>query len=134
MIASPCKDKLGGLDYAPPIMFASRMSDAQIARTDDISTEAVGARVRALRMALGMPQTTFGAKVGAGKATVQSWENARSAPTYAHLHRILKEYRVSSGFIIYGAWDELPAGLWSEIRCQLMAAGSATYRTAENPT
>lgn len=103
--------------------------DDTVAQRGSIDLDAVAARIKGVRAATGLSQAAFGERVGAKKATVQSWENARTAPTYRHLSAILTEFHVTSGFVIYGGWDEMPAGLWREIRSRMLAATSGDART-----
>lgn len=99
------------------------MDDDAIAGFGDVSPEAMGRRLRAIRESRDLSQTAFGESVSAKKPSVQAWENGRAGARPLHLREICRRYDVTTDFIILGDWRKLTAARWVELRAAIQAGG-----------
>ncbi len=71
----------------------------------------MGARLRAVRVALGATQATFAAEMGVGATTVANWEAGRNLIDIYALARAADRFRFSTDFIVLGDLGGMPFDL-----------------------
>lgn len=78
----------------------------------------IGARLRALRRAVGCPtQVAFANSIGVEKNTYNPWEKGQRPLTFEGALLIRKRYRVPLDYLFFGeAMDELPAGILNKLQ------------------
>jgi transcriptional regulator with XRE-family HTH domain len=64
--------------------------------------QAFGARMKALRKALGLKQGEFGAIYGRSRACVAAWETAYSWAQPETIYRVCRDYQLTADFLYYG--------------------------------
>ena len=64
--------------------------------------EAIGDRIRAVRLAAGMSQNQFARAVYVARKTVYRWEKSKAVP-YAHdVQHIAERFKISCDYLILG--------------------------------
>lgn len=66
-------------------------------------------RIKALRVALGLNQTEFGARLGYRQTTVAGWESGGRSPNDAVVVSICREFGVSPEWLQFGVGEMFPA-------------------------
>lgn len=69
---------------------------------DKINKKAVGARIKAIRLASGMTLREFGQLFGASKGSVQGWEVGRNTPNPGRLKKIAEFANISVQELLHG--------------------------------
>lgn len=103
--------------------------DATIAMTGDLTDAAMGARARAVRIAVGYSQQQIADRLGVGVGAVKAWES-RAKPNGVrakHVAQISDLAGIRSDFIISGNISEtvIRRELWMQVRAILVESGSA---------
>lgn len=69
---------------------------------EKINKKAVGARIKAIRLASGMTLREFGQLFGASKGSVQGWEVGRNTPNPGRLKKIAEFANISVQELLHG--------------------------------
>lgn len=69
---------------------------------EKIDKKAVGARIRAIRLASGMTLREFGQLFGASKGSAQGWEVGRNTPNPGRLKKIAEFANISVQVLLHG--------------------------------
>lgn len=69
---------------------------------EKINKKAVGARIKAIRLASGMTLREFGQLFGASKGSVQGWEVGRNTPNPGRLKKIAEFANISVQDLLHG--------------------------------
>jgi DNA-binding XRE family transcriptional regulator len=81
-----------------------------LARTGDMSKDAVAFRLRSARMSLTpeVSQKTMAARVGATPQTYGNWETAVAYPALGAIRYFRRRHRIDFNFILHGDFSQLP--------------------------
>lgn len=73
-----------------------------MSNNEQVATDSVGQRIRALRLENKMTQAEFAAPLGLSRSTIAQWEGGRAGQVQEHLERISKVFGTSLAFLISG--------------------------------
>ena len=79
----------------------------KLARTGDISPEAIRIRMLAARASLGMQQLEVANELGLKKTTFHSQES-RGAPSISTMRYYYRQHRIDFNFLLHGDFAQLP--------------------------
>ncbi|MEY8801810.1 XRE family transcriptional regulator [Leisingera sp. XS_AS12] len=89
----------------------------QLARTGDVSPEAIRLRLLAARRTTGLQQLEVAKALGLKKTTFHSQES-RGAPSIATMKYYYRQHRIDFNFILHGDFAQLP----QDVQDRLFAA------------
>ncbi len=89
----------------------------QLARTGDISPDAIRVRLLAARASIGMQQLEVARELGLKKTTFHSQES-RGAPGIKTMRYYYRQHRIDFNFILHGDFAQLP----QDVQDRLFAA------------
>jgi transcriptional regulator with XRE-family HTH domain len=72
-----------------------------------LSSASLGARIRALRIAAGLTQSEFAAKVGVSRSAVVGWETDRAGQVRDNWEQIAEALNTSLSYLVSGDADSL---------------------------
>jgi transcriptional regulator with XRE-family HTH domain len=78
-----------------------------MASKEQIPTETVGARIKALRLAANLTQDEFAAKLNVSRSAIAQWETDRSGQVRDNMERIAKVLNTSLGYLVSGETGSL---------------------------
>jgi len=79
----------------------------RLARTGDVTPEAIRTRLLAARHSLGLQQLEVAKQLGLKKTTFHSQES-RGAPSIATMKFYYRQHRIDFNFILHGDFAQLP--------------------------
>lgn len=92
----------------------------RLARTNDISPEAIRARLVAARRSVDMQQIEVAAATGT-KVTTYNSQEIRGAPSLAVMRYFYRNHRIDFNFILHGDFVQLPLDVQKALFAQLDA-------------
>ena len=119
-------------DMLPPMEYEVK---ARLARTGDVSKDAVSLRLRAARESL-LPrrsQKSMAEEFGVAISTYASWENADVFPSVEVIRHFRREYEFTFDFIIYGDWLRLPGDVQERVFDAMLALEAKAGRGSASP-
>jgi transcriptional regulator with XRE-family HTH domain len=72
-----------------------------------VSTDSVGQRIRALRLANNLTQDEFAAQLGVSRSAIAQWETDRAGQVRENLERISKVLGTSLAYLVWGVSGSL---------------------------
>jgi transcriptional regulator with XRE-family HTH domain len=85
-------------------------------RPGDVSTEAVGHRLRVLRAALGLTQAKMSALMDASIKNYQHMERGNTYPRPCHVQSAFRNMRIDFNFVYAGDYTRLPLEITSKLQ------------------
>lgn len=93
--------------------------------TGDVSTEAVGQRLKLIRESLGITQAKMSALMSASIKNYQHMERGSTYPRPAHIKAMFEAARIDFNFIYYGDFTRLPLEIFDSMQAHLDARKTA---------
>ncbi len=121
----------------PDILRAMEHEEKQrLARSGDVSKEAVSYRLRAAREAIRprRSQKSMAEEFGVAISTYASWEIGDVFPSVEVIRHFRREYEFTFDFIIYGDWLRLPGDVQERVFDAMLALEAKADRGAASQT